>query len=283
MRKFALFIFAIAMLVFVSSSFAGVGFDNGYYIINLSSNPAQEDGVINLSAKTLLTKIANESLDKTKKIQVIGSSEQTILIKKVGSFYGYKVDALDSNSKNVSSYANIADMPISNFLLSEKAAGEDVTLEKMLNAFTAVEKSGYDVAKLNDALDLLTKTMSILPSDLNNKLFNLWTTDKTVSAFVQDMINSLSSGSNAKDVQYSVIVDQVGQIVGPILGSLLSSLTPIIEMIFPGGVIPPYITRIGVLNLMFPALDVVLNMPLVGQAARLFFMDLVAPIMSHAH
>ena len=298
MRKFALFVFACALFSFVSNSYAGIGLDSSSYIINLSKTPVLQEGVVNASVKALLGKIVNENLDKSKTIQIFGDTAEVSLLEEVGSIYGYKVEVIESNAKDTNNYVDVANMPISSFVIPEEFANEGVTLDKVLNAFYEVEKSGYQADVLANAMNLLTELVNLLklPIDVIQAISNTISAGETVSTFVSTIIdlltNLFSNITNAKpvaskDVQYS---DTIDNLLGPIVHAVAvpgieavnSIATPLLQSIGimdSGGTMVPGVTKM-LMQVMFPVLDVVFNsMPILRPIAA----DLMAPVMSHMH
>lgn len=294
MRKCALFIFAVAIFAFVSSSFAGIGVDSGSYIINASNTPVLQEGVVNVPVKSLLGKIVNESLDKTKTIQVYGAGDQANLLKEVANLYGYKIQIVESNGKDTANYVEVADMPLSSFVIPDEFANEGVTIDKVLNAFYEVEKSGYQADFLSNAMSLLTQAFSLLsvPVDIIQSIVNAISAGDTVSSFVSTVIDLLSSvkpvtsASNTmsvatKNPQYletlDLIMEPIGQgIIVPMMHALDAVVTPML----PGGTMPAWFTRTVMLQFMFPLMDAGLNtLPIL----RPILMDVLSPITSNMH
>ena len=292
MRKCALFIFAVAMLAFVSSSYAGIGMDAGSYIINASNSPVLQDGVVNVPVKALIGKIVNESLDKTKTIQVSGAGSEANLLKEVASLYGYNINIVESKAKDTANYVDVADMPVSSFVIPDEFASEGVTVEKVLNAFYEVEKSGYQADLLSNAMSLLTQTFSLLsvPVDIIQSIVNAISAGDTVSSFVSTVVDLLSSvlsgfgktaeSANSKDVQYMETLDIIAQPVGNIIiKPLLNVVDAIVTPILPGGTMPAFATRM-IMQFGFPAIDFVFNS---FPGLRPVAMDVMAPFLSNMH
>ena len=108
------------MFAFVSTSYAGIGVDSESYVINVSKTPVLQEGVVNVPVKALLGKLVNESLDKTKAIQVLGAGAEANLLQEIGSLYGYNIAIVESNVKDTASYLDVADMPISSFVIADE-------------------------------------------------------------------------------------------------------------------------------------------------------------------
>ena len=286
MKKFIYFVFAVALFAFASTSHAGFGVDSGTYVINVSKTPVSQEGVVNVPVKSLLAKIVNESLDKTKAIQVLGAGEEANLLKEVGSLYGYKVAVSASNVKDTASYLSVADMPISSFVIADELTGSNVSLDKVLNAFYEVEKSGYQTDALSNAMGLLTQFLSLFTAPID-AIVNSVASGDTVSSFVSTIIDLLSNlavparqTTAAKDPQYleslDLIMEPVGQgLIVPAMHALDSVVIPML----PGGTMPVAATRL-IMQVAFPALDAVFNtLPFLRPIA----MDLMAPFVSNMH
>jgi hypothetical protein len=293
MRKCALFIFAVAIFAFVSSSFAGIGVDSGSYIINASNTPVLQEGVVNVPVKSLLGKIVNESLDKTKTIQVFGVGDQANLLKEVANLYGYKIQIVESNGKDTANYIEVADMPVSSFAIPDEFANEGVTIDKVLNAFYEVEKSGYQLDLLSNAMSLLTQAFSLLsiPVDIIQSIVNAIPAGDTVSSFVSTVIDLLGSvkpvtsaadtmSVASKDPQYLESLDLIMHPIGQgIIVPMMHALDAVVSPMLPGGTMPAAVTRM-LMQVGFPAMDLIFNsMPILRPIA----MDFMAPITSNMH
>jgi DNA-binding ferritin-like protein (Dps family) len=282
MRKYALFICFLAFCAFVSNSFAGIGMDAGSYFINVSKAPVQEEGVVNLPVKALLGKIVNESLDKAKTIEVFGAGSDANLLKEVGALYGYKLEVVESNAKDVASQADVANMPASSFVITDEFAKDSMSADKMLNALYEVQKSGYEASKVAEAMNLLTNALSLLPGDAANSVLNDLVYGKTVSSFVDELINAFSAApaTNAKNVQYSLTEDVLlGPIVHALVPPMIATIDSVVAPMLPGGTMPASVTK-AMMQVMFPVLDVVFNsLPILRPIA----MDFMAPFTSNMH
>lgn len=292
MRKYGLFIFALALFAFVSTSYAGIGVDSDSYVINVSKTPVVQEGVVNVPVKALLGKIVNEGLDKSKTIQVIGADEEANLLKEISSLYGYNLIVVQSNAKNVAFSLDVADMPISSFLIPDELSSNTITLEKVLNAFYEVEKSGYQVDVLTNAVNLLTEFLSLLtvPVDIIQSLVNAVSAGETVSTFVSTIIDLLGSifsntaniarAPASKDVQYMETLDLIMHPIGQgLIVPMLNAVDAVVAPMLPGGTMPAAATRM-IMQVMFPALDFVFDsLPFLRPVA----MDLMAPITANMH
>lgn len=292
MKRFIGLFIALTMFAFVSTSYAGIGVDSESYVINVSKTPVLQEGVVNVPFKSLLGKLVNESLDKTKTIQVLGAGAEANLLQEIGSLYGYNIAIIESNVKDTASYLDVADMPISSFVIADELTGVNVSIDKLLNAFYEVEKSGYQADSLSNAIALLNQFLSLftVPFDVVQSIVSAISAGETVSTFVSTIIELLSSLSlnltsamqttAVKDTQYmeslDLIMEPIGQnIIVPLMHALDSVVTPML----PGGSMPAGVTRL-LMQVGFPILDAVFNtLPFLRPIA----MDLMAPMVSNMH